>query len=165
MDGPFSVRVGEAMESVWVPLPPPRLRLFTVAATSSVTVKVVLAPFAPMTTSSPAAGSWAGLQFAALLQFPVPAFQLMVSAGASRASENSDVLPFASVAVAVTLSLEWIPCGRRSRKPALPSAPVVTSAEARSRSPSDPGRCSRRGSAIRRVERVGCGLVAKISIR
>ena len=106
VDGPFSVRVGDAMESVWVPLPPPRLRLFTVAATSSVTVKVVLDPFAPMTTSSPAAGSWAGLQFAALFQFPVPAFQLMVNAGASTGSENSDVLPFASVAVAVTLSRE-----------------------------------------------------------
>ena len=102
----MSVSVEPGTESVWVPFPLPTVRLLTVSVTSSVTVKVVLVPFSAMRTSSVEPGTTAGLQLAAVPHIPLPVFHIMVKAGATAGCENSDVLPFGSVAVAVMLSLE-----------------------------------------------------------
>jgi len=65
--GPFTVSVPEARENVCVPLLALSCTLPTVAFALIVTVYV---PFAFMMALSPLPGTWFGLQFAAVAQFP-----------------------------------------------------------------------------------------------
>ncbi len=130
---PLSVRVFAAIKSVCVPVAAPSVSEATVELTSNVTVYV---PAKVICTSSDVAGAPFGVQFVPTLQLPPAAlFQDLMTAGANTASENSDVLPSGSVAVAVTNACDPTPLGTIASKCAVPSLAVTTSVATRIFSP------------------------------
>ncbi len=130
---PLSVRVFAAIESVCVPVAAPSVSEATVELTSNVTVYV---PANVICTSSVVAGTPFGVQFVPTLQLPPAAlFHDLITVGANTGSENSDVLPSGSVAVAVTSACDSTPSGTIATKCAVPSLAVTTSVATRSFSP------------------------------